>query len=161
MKEHKEACQVEGRWGVASPLGMMCLRARGEAVTGLSFEEVGEVWGEEPPVVQRVRAWVADYFRGRFRPPDFLIEPRGTPFQLQVWAYVRELVPGQTRTYGEVAAEVGCGSARAVGQALGRNPLLLFIPCHRVVGARGALGGYAGGIVRKRALLALESVMLH
>ena len=149
--------KAEGRWVVESPLGRMCLRVRGEVVTGLSFEEVGEVWGEVPPVVQRGRAWVADYFRGRFRPPDFSIEPRGTPFQLRVWAAVREFAVGETRSYGEVAAALGCGSARAVGQALGRNPLLLLIPCHRVVGTHGQLGGYAGGLARKRALLALEA----
>lgn len=148
--------EAEGRWFVESPLGRMCVRARGEVVTGLSFEGVGEAVGEEPPVVRRARAWVADYFRGRFRPPDCAIEPSGTPFQLRVWAVVRELAVGETRSYGEVATALGCGSARAVGQALGRNPLLLLIPCHRVIGAHGQLGGYAGGLARKRALLALE-----
>ncbi|MGN0886906.1 MAG: methylated-DNA--[protein]-cysteine S-methyltransferase [Candidatus Spyradenecus sp.] len=154
-----EAAMIEAgeRWFVRSPFGMVCLRARGEVVTGLSFEEVGEAVGEVPPVVQRARAWVADYFRGRFRPLDFPIEARGTPFQLRVWAFVRELAVGETRSYGEVAAALGCGSARAVGQALGRNPLLLLIPCHRVIGAHG-LGGYAGGLERKRALLMLEGV---
>ena len=72
--------------------------------------------------------------------------------------FVRELAVGETRSYGEVAAALGCGSARAVGQALGRNPLLLLIPCHRVIGAHGQLGGYAGGLARKCALLALEGV---
>ena len=146
----------EGRWFVESPLGRVCLRARGEVVTGLSFEGVGEAVGEELPVVRRARTWVEDYFRGRFRPPDFAIAPRGTPFQLRVWSFVREFAVGEMRSYGEVAAVLGCGSARAVGQALGRNPLLLLIPCHRVIGAHGQLGGYAGGLARKRALLVLE-----
>ena len=150
-------------WFVRSPLGMVCLRARDGALTGLSFceKEAVEVSPETaPPVVRRAMVWVADYFRGQFRPPDFPIAPWGTPFQLRVWSALSGLGPGETRSYGEVAAALGCGSARAVGQALGRNPLLLLIPCHRVIGANGQLGGYAGGLARKRALLTLEGAHL-
>ena len=146
-------------WFVRSPLGMVCLRARDGALTGLSFceKEATEEPSETlPPVVRGAMAWVEDYFQGRFRPPDFPLAPRGTPFQLRVWAALSGLGPGETWSYGELAVALHCASARAVGQALGRNPLLLLIPCHRVIGANGQLGGYAGGLERKRALLTLE-----
>lgn len=149
----------EGGWFVESPLGMVCLRARDGALAGLSFcEKEAVVVSPEtaPPVVRGAMAWVEDYFQGRFRPLDFPIAPWGTPFQLRVWSALSGLGPGETRSYGELAVALHCASARAVGQALGRNPLLLLIPCHRVIGAHGQLGGYAGGLERKRALLTLE-----
>ncbi len=82
---------------------------------------------------------------------------RGTVFRQRVWAALRAIPRGQTRTYGQVAAEVGApGAARAVGAACGANAVMLLIPCHRVVGAGGSLGGFAAGLDRKRALLELE-----
>ena len=82
--------------------------------------------------------------------------PAGTPFQLQVWNALLQIPYGQTTTYGELAQKIGCKSAQAVGGAVGRNPLSILIPCHRVMGADGQLTGYAGGIDKKAFLLKLE-----
>ncbi len=101
---------------------------------------------------------LARYFRGE--PEDFemaLDLGDGSEFQRRVWAALRQIPRGATRSYGRVAAEVGKpGGARAVGQAVGRNPLSIVVPCHRVVGATG-LGGFGGGLEMKRKLLALEA----
>ena len=96
----------------------------------------------------------------------FPVEPEGTEFQQAVWEALRDIPYGQTRTYGQLAAAVGKSlarstSARAIGTALGKNPILIVVPCHRVVGADGTLTGYAGGLERKRALLALENAPLR
>ena len=99
------------------------------------------------------------YFEGeRVDFTDKLDLRNGTPFQLDVWNAVRKIPYGKVRTYGEIAQEIGRpGSARGVGQALGRNPLPIIIPCHRVIGANGVLGGYTGGVETKQKLLKLES----
>ena len=84
------------------------------------------------------------------------MKPQGTAFQRQVWDRLLEIPYGKTVTYGELAKALGCKSAQAVGGAVGRNPISILIPCHRVVGAGGKLTGYAGGIEKKQFLLALE-----
>ena len=84
------------------------------------------------------------------------LNPEGTDFQRKVWQALLTIPYGQTKTYGEIAQMVGCRSAQAIGQAISRNPIALIIPCHRVVGAHGALGGYAFGIERKERLIQLE-----
>jgi O-6-methylguanine DNA methyltransferase len=92
---------------------------------------------------------------------DLALDPPGTPFQRRVWAALRTIPRGETRTYGEVAAQIGSPSAaRAVGAACGANPIGLLVPCHRVVGSGGSLGGYYWGLERKRALLDLERTTL-
>ena len=80
----------------------------------------------------------------------------GTPFQQRVWKQLLEIPYGETITYGDLAKKLGCKSAQAVGGAVGRNPISILVPCHRVVGADGSLTGYAGGVERKDALLKLE-----
>lgn len=98
------------------------------------------------------------YFAGELREFDLPLAPRGTPFQLSVWDAVSAIPYGSTATYAEIAAAIGHPSAcRAVGAANGRNPLPLIVPCHRVIGAAGALTGYGGGLERKRSLLDLEA----
>jgi len=98
------------------------------------------------------------YFAGKLREFDLPLAPRGTPFQLSVWDAVSAIPYGSTATYAEIAAAVGRPSAcRAVGAANGRNPLPVIVPCHRVIGAAGALTGYGGGLERKRFLLDLEA----
>jgi O-6-methylguanine DNA methyltransferase len=92
---------------------------------------------------------------------DLAFDPRGTPFQRRVWEALRKIPRGETRTYAEVAAQISSpGAARAVGAACGANPIGLLIPCHRVVGSGGSLGGYYWGLDRKRALLDLEQQSL-
>ena len=108
------------------------------------------------PVLQMTRAWVEAYFAQKPLPGMPALAPRGTDFQQRVWRMLREIPCGQTTTYGELAKALR-SSPRAVGSAVGRNPISLLIPCHRVVGAGGQLTGYAGGLDRKQYLLQLES----
>jgi methylated-DNA-[protein]-cysteine S-methyltransferase len=103
---------------------------------------------------------LAAYFAGRLREFDLPLAPRGTPFQQQVWAGLREIPYGHTLSYGELARRIGYpAGARAVGLANGRNPISIIVPCHRVIGADGRLVGYGGGLENKQALLALEAAV--
>jgi methylated-DNA-[protein]-cysteine S-methyltransferase len=153
-----------------SPLGGITLASDGEALIGLWFDgqrHFARTLGPAPiekalPVFALAEGWLDAYFSGKA--PDFTppLDPRGTAFQRAVWELLLAIPYGQTVTYGELAASLaerrGLSrmSARAVGGAVGRNPISLIVPCHRVVGADGSLTGYAGGIDRKRRLLALE-----
>jgi O-6-methylguanine DNA methyltransferase len=112
----------------------------------------------------RVAAEIAGYFGGTQAEFTVPLTPAGTPFQHEVWDALRRIPPGVTRSYGQVAAEIGrLGGARAVGQANARNPIPILIPCHRVLAADGSVGGYLGewgrgeGLAIKRWLLAHES----
>ena len=140
---------------VSTPIGDVHLAARGGALCALSFAplELPRAHGGRVAAAERVRA----FFEGDLRAFDGLpVEPEGTPFQRAVWALLREIPPGQTRTYGELAARLG-SAARAVGAANAANPIALAIPCHRVVAKGGALCGYAWGEGRKLWLLQHES----
>ena len=151
----------------SSPLGLIVLESDGEMLTGLRFVETSEDSPQTTenisadstdtlPIFVEVRQWLDDYFAGK-RPCNVpRLNPQGTEFQRRVWQSLFTIFYGQTKTYGEIARMVGCKSARAVGQAIGHNPIALIIPCHRVVGANGTLGGYAYGINRKKQLLQLE-----
>ncbi len=114
--------------------------------------------GNGNPWLPRAEVFLARYFAGDFAPPSEVSPAsRGTSFQEQVWRLLETIPPGKTRTYGDLADSLGRpGAGRAVGAAVGRNPLSIFAPCHRVVGASGKLTGYAGGIDRKRFLLEHE-----
>ena len=143
-----------------SPFGTILLHSDGNALTGLRFVSSADVpvnpSSPELPVFAQTRQWLDDYFACK-RPCDIpRLNPLGTDFQRRVWQSLFSVFYGQTTTYGRIAEMVGCRSARAVGQAIGRNPIALIIPCHRVVGANGNLGGYAYGIDRKIQLLELE-----
>lgn len=146
-----------------SPLGELILVSDGSALTGLRFTgqrhfpaglpAPGPVSASE--VFEDTARWLELYFSGER--PSLLprLSPEGTAFQRAVWERLLRIPYGKTVTYAELAAGMGT-SARAVGGAVGRNPISLIIPCHRVVGAGGALTGYAGGIGRKEALLRFE-----
>ena len=109
------------------------------------------------PLLRQAAAELTAYFAGQLRQFTVPLAPKGTPFQQKVWAALREIPYGETRSYKEIAAMVGNEKAcRAVGMANNRNPLPIFIPCHRVVGANGKLVGYAGGLDVKTFLLNLE-----
>ena len=150
-----------------SPLGLIVLESDGKVLTGLRFvensdtpqqtrETISEDTTDTLPIFAEVRQWLDDYFAGK-RPCNVpRLNPPGTDSQRRVWQRLFTIFYGQTKTYGEIAKMVGCKSARAVGQAIGRNPIALIIPCHRVVGANGTLGGYAYGVDRKKQLLELE-----
>jgi methylated-DNA-[protein]-cysteine S-methyltransferase len=120
-------------------------------------------WIERPdhPVFASLRAWLKDYFAGKKPGPKIALSPAGTDFQRAVWERLLEIPYGKTTSYGAIAAGLASGgkkaSARAVGGAVGHNPISLLIPCHRVLGADGSLTGYAGGLEKKRALLELEA----
>jgi len=140
----------------------------GEALIGLWFEG-GKYFGntltertEEKalPVFEETARWLDIYFDGRepgFTPPLSL---HGTEFQKAVWLLLRDVPYGCTASYGDIAAKLPHSSARAVGGAVGRNPISIIVPCHRIMGADGSLTGYAGGIDRKSALLGIEGVKL-
>ena len=160
---------------VESPIGALTLVAEDGALTGLYFPhhwyrpdpatfgprvEVGVEDSVEDSVehgFDDVRAQLAEYFAGERRHFDLPLRAAGTEFQRRVWALLDRIEPGQTTTYGELAAELGDPAlAREVGAAVGRNPLCIVVPCHRVLGKGGKLTGYAGGLARKRFLLELE-----
>ncbi len=109
------------------------------------------------PVLDKARIELEEYFRGARRAFDVTLDLRGTDFQLRVWRALVDVPFGETRTYGELARGIGRdGAQRAVGAANGANPLPIVVPCHRIVAARGKLGGYTGGLGVKRRLLAHE-----
>ncbi|MEI8267487.1 MAG: methylated-DNA--[protein]-cysteine S-methyltransferase [Betaproteobacteria bacterium] len=115
----------------------------------------------EHPVLKATARWLATYWSGKADPAPWppLDLSRGTRFQRAVWAALLKIPPGSTSTYAAVAAAAGSPAAvRAAGAAIGRNPVSLVVPCHRVLGSGGALTGYAGGLERKRALLVHEGV---
>ena len=98
------------------------------------------------------------YFLGEDLPIPISLSPQGTDFQQRVWTYLAQIPYGESRTYGEIAQALSCRSAQAIGQAVGRNPLILLIPCHRVLGVENKLTGYAAGLDRKRWLLNHEAI---
>ena len=131
-------------------------------------EEEGQIvaidWGrgslQSPtPLLRRAAEQLQDYFDGKRRDFDVPLAPAGTPFGRQVWQALEKIPYGETRSYIDIARAIGCKAARAIGQANGRNPIPILIPCHRVVGADGSLGGYSGGEgpATKRYLLSLEA----
>lgn len=156
-----------------SPMGNIVLAGDGTALTGLWFE--GQKWfgagltdgamRAELPVFGQTKKWLDIYFGGgepAFTPAVAL---RGSEFQIAVWNVLSAIPYGKTVTYGEIAKNLTAvtgrkTSARAVGSAVGRNPVSIIVPCHRVLGADGSLTGYAGGVERKRELLRLEGVLL-
>lgn len=152
----------------ASPIGPLLLVGERDGsgvvrLSGIFMEEhrhgpaVDPSWVEDPAAFREVMGQFDEYFAGSRATFDLALAPAGTPFQQRVWAELARIPAGTTVTYGELARRVGRpGAARAVGAAVGRNPVSIVVPCHRVVGSDGALTGYAGGIARKAFLLALE-----
>ena len=157
-----------------SPLGRITVASDGAAVNGLWFEGqkhygAGIMDGipdsameEERPEFRRVDLWLDRYFAGDDPGPVPPLSVQGTEFQRSVWQILMTIPYGATMTYGEIAGQIAWErglasmSAQAVGSAVGRNPISILIPCHRVIGADGRLTGYAGGLWRKEALLRLE-----
>ena len=149
------------RGRIATPLGPLSAAATEDGLVALSFAELP---GEQAisPVLDATRAQLAEYFAGERRRFDLPLAPGGTPFQLSVWDALAGVGFGETISYRALARKLGMpGAARAVGRANALNPLVIVIPCHRVIGARGALTGYGGGLGRKRALLELEAARVR
>jgi len=152
---------------IDSPLGPMRLAATMHGLAGLWFDaqahHPGPLVAPEDPSQTHIalaRHELAAYWHDpglRFTVP---LDPAGTAFQQAVWAVLRGIAPGQRLSYGEVARRIGKPAAvRAVGAAVGRNPIGIIVPCHRVVGSDGSLTGYAGGLPRKTALLTAEGAL--
>ena len=138
-----------------SPVGPLALAFDGTSLTELRF-------GPSPkqitdlPLFRAAFAWLDEYFLGRDPGPTPPLSPAGTAFQQRVWRELVRVPFGDTVSYGALAKAAGCGSPRAVGQAVHNNPIAILIPCHRVIGADGSLTGFAGGLDIKRRLLTLE-----
>lgn len=158
-------CTAQARF--ASPLGPVLIARTEEGIAGLWFE--AQKWHPEPmaaperphdPLLHEAAEQIADYFAGRRSHFDLPLDLRGTAFQRSVWRALCGIEAGATQSYAVVARRVGSPQAvRAVGAAVGRNPVSVIVPCHRVVGTDGSLTGYAGGLDRKRALLTLEGAL--
>lgn len=150
-----------------SPIGRIAIVADAAAVVQLHIYSedgtrefsVDPSWVERPqaPVLARARAELEEYFAGTRRVFSVPLRPAGTAYQREVWAALQKIAYGQTTSYGAIAAALSRPSAaRAVGGAVGKNPLAIFIPCHRVIAKGGALTGFAHGLRAKRALLEIE-----
>jgi methylated-DNA-[protein]-cysteine S-methyltransferase len=147
-----------------SPLGRLLLAASDAGLCGVYFEEHrhfpgAQGWHEgEHPHLTRAAMQLDGYFNGSLRAFDLPLDLQGTPFQQAVWRHLSTVAYGATASYLSHARAIGADRAvRAVGSAIGRNPLAIIIPCHRIVGSDGRLTGYAGGLERKRYLLTFEA----
>lgn len=149
-----------------SPLGPLLMVSDGKALTGLypathrAPPDAAARGPADEAFFTGVRDQLLEYFAGRLRQFEVALAPVGSAFQQQVWAALRDIPFGATWSYGELASRLGLPrAARAVGLAVGRNPVSLVVPCHRVVGARGQLTGYAGGLPAKKWLLSHEQAV--
>ena len=145
-----------------SPIGKLLLTCTDAGLTGLYMNWEAPVDPMEHPILHQTRRWLDAYFRGEEPAVDLPLHLEGTDFQRRVWKILLTIPCGQTRTYGEISREMAqlLGkekmSAQAVGQAVGKNPISILIPCHRVVGSKGHLTGYAWGLEKKIWLLRHE-----
>ena len=150
-----------------SPLGALLLARTAKGLAGAWFEGQKHHPGRlaapdrpNDPLLVCAAEQLREYFAGESAGFDLPLDLQGTPFQRAVWQALLGIAPGALSSYGAIAATIGSASAvRAVGGAIGRNPVSVIVPCHRVVGRDGSMTGYAGGVQRKQALLALEGAL--
>lgn len=141
-----------------SPIGGLLLTCTDQGLTGVYMNREASC-RDDHPVFQQTALWLDAYFQGANPPLTVPLAPEGTDFQMQVWKILLTIPYGETRSYGSLAKELAAVmgkenmSAQAVGQAVGRNPISILVPCHRVIGSNGNLTGYAGGIDKKIWLL--------
>ena len=154
---------------IDGPIGPLTALATEKGIAGLWFDNQTHHPGalDAPldagnPHIVSMQRWLDAYWAGREPSPhDVALDLHGTPFQRAVWQALQAIPFGRTQSYGEIAAQVGPGAVpRATGAAVGRNPVSILVPCHRVIGANGSLVGYAGGLPRKQRLLQHEGVLL-
>ena len=149
---------------VDSPVGPLTLAGRDDRLMHLrmvdqTYEPSHDGWERDDVAFAKAVDQLESYFAGELFDFDLELDLVGTSFQRNVWAALLTIPYGQTRSYGEIAAQIGSpGAFRAVGLANGHNPIGIIVPCHRVIGSNGSLTGYGGGLDRKRALLALEKM---
>lgn len=143
---------------VDTPLGALALEADAEGLTAASFAPRN--WKEQTcPLLEEAARQVEEWFAGARKAFALPLAVRGTPFQKAVWKQLQAIPWGEYRTYGEIARNLGKpGAARAVGNACGANPLVLIIPCHRVLARNGRLGGFSAGLELKKKLLQREGI---
>lgn len=143
-----------------TPVGIICIEENGEAVTALYFDrdfQAEFIKAPKTALLQEASNQLTEYFQGKRKEFTLPLSPQGTEFQKRVWKALCTIPYGETRSYGEIAAQIGQPkAARAVGGANNKNPIMIFIPCHRVIGADGSLTGFGGGIEAKKYLLDLE-----
>ncbi len=159
--------RIEAQCRIDTPLGPLTLAASARGLAGAWFDGQSHhpgpieapVNAAHPHLVRAAREFAA-YFAGRSQTFGVPLDAAGPDFQQAVWRELGRIARGRTRSYGEVAQRIGRAEAvRAVGAAVGRNPISVIVPCHRVLGRDGSLTGYAGGLDRKRALLQLEGAL--
>ena len=151
-----------------SPIGLLKIFAEEECITGLSLEAqegLQEIVSETPPtaLLQETCTQLTEYFAGERTSFSLPIKyPHGTPFQHSVWNALRNIPYGETRSYEDIAVAIGNPKAvRAIGQANTRNPILLLVPCHRVINKNGTIGGFGCGVEVKKQLLQLEGIEIQ
>jgi methylated-DNA-[protein]-cysteine S-methyltransferase len=148
---------------IDSPIGLLTLAGHDEALTNLrmvdqTYEPSRAGWRKVPTAFGDAVDQLNAYFAGELTDFKLELDLQGSAFQRRVWQALLTIPFGETRSYGEIAEQIGApGAARAVGLANGHNPIAIIVPCHRVIGASGSLTGYGGGLDRKRSLLALET----
>lgn len=147
---------------IDSPIGPLTLAGRNSALTNLrmvdqTYEPRRTDWSPNSQAFNEAVDQLGAYFAGDLTDFDIELDLQGTEFQRRVWHALLTIPYGETRSYGEIAEQIGApGAARAVGLANGHNPIAIIVPCHRVIGANGSLTGFGGGLGRKRTLLELE-----
>ena len=152
---------------MTSPLGPLTVLASDDGVHAIAFKsdrteqaKINLSRATDHPIINAAVEQLAMYFDGKLKIFDLPLDLRGTDFQKRVWNVLLEIPFGETRTYGDLARALGnAGASQAVGAGNGKNPVAIVVPCHRVIGASGHLTGYAGGIDKKKFLLAHEGVI--
>lgn len=141
-----------------TPVGTLRIVQEGESIIQILKREdrPGEGLPAETDLIRRAHIQLEEYFQGKRKAFDLPLSPHGTDFQKRAWETLQKIPYGETISYGQEAERIGCRCARAAGQANEKNPVLIVIPCHRVIGGDGSLGGYAGGLEVKEFLLDLE-----
>jgi len=151
---------------IPSPVGALTIATNGQEITALHIEgdryftAIPSDWTNDAsqPLLQQASAELTEYFAGKRKKFQLPLAVQGTDFQQLVWKALQEIPLGSTTTYGNLAEKIGKPKAvRAVGTAVGKNPICIIIPCHRVLGSQGNLGGFVAGVERKEQLLKLES----
>lgn len=147
---------------IPTPLGDLLITGDGESVSGLYFPEHPPIHSDGPGDFEEAVAQLEEWFEGTRTEFDLKLDPQGTLFQRRIWEALSEIPYGKTVSYLEIATRAGNPrAARPAGQAIGRNPIAIIVPCHRVIGSNGTLTGYGGGMDRKRWLLEHERAVVN
>lgn len=152
---------------IDTKIGKLAIEENGRAITDVyivneEIEKDDSILLKETDLLKEASKQIKEYFEGNRQNFDLLLEPKGTEFQQKVWNALKEIHYGETKSYGEIAKMIGNEkAARAVGMANNKNPIMIIIPCHRVIGANGKLVGYSEGVEIKETLLNLERIYIN